>query len=314
MGNKKWGSRALVVGALVAGACVGVGVSNASSPAHTPSVAPSVDVAFTPVAPQKQVFGGSVGAFATKLVTVSGGTTTVPTNATTVQLLIGVKGAKDGTLSFYPAGNQAGSSGQTVTVQAGVRTGGIITTDIGLKNQIAVVNNSAGAATVTVIAAGYSTDVEVDDISSQGGTTGQVLTDTGTGAAWQAPQLPPAYFAKNQANVHLSSNYTDVVTLTVPAGTYAVSAQTGLYGSGTNGNIACTVFAPNQGLLGQQFAMVDASVTEANLSIQGLLQTGGGTVRLQCYTLIGNINTQQSTLLATRVGTTSGPIVSRPSH
>ena len=42
-----------------------------------------------------------------------------PTNATTVRLTVTAKGTKGGTLSFYPAGNPAGASGDTLDYPVG---------------------------------------------------------------------------------------------------------------------------------------------------------------------------------------------------
>ncbi|RHW23845.1 hypothetical protein D0Z08_27525 [Nocardioides immobilis] len=166
---------------------------------------------------------------------VSGGTTTVPTNATTIRMTVTARGAAAGTLSFFPAGNPDGSSGQTVSWSAGGTATEVITTDIGQKNQVAFKNTSTKAAIVTATITGYSTEVEVDDISESGGTAGQVLTNTGTAAAWQDPQLPSAYHARNPSYVPLSGGAATVVSLALPAGRYQVEAITSGYGGGSAG-------------------------------------------------------------------------------
>jgi hypothetical protein len=305
-GDGAWVRRGVVVAALAVGAGLLVGVSGASSP-------PSVDVNFSPLVPTKKVFSGTIGGNANKVVVVSGGTTTVPSNATTIQMNVTSKGTKAGTLTFSPNGNPSGSSGQTVSWGAGGSGANIITTDVGQKNAVAIHNASAATATVVVTILGYSTDVEVDDISSQGGATGQVLTDTGASAAWQDPQLPSAYFARNSSYFNLSSAYSTITSVTVPAGRYQVEAMsTGYYSNQPSGYFSCVLLGPTGGSMGERFGNVDqTAIYNASLAINGLVQTTGGTITLRCKVWTGAAYVYESTIMATKVGTTSGPLVTR---
>jgi hypothetical protein len=304
MGNSRWGSRALVVAALVVGTGVGVGVSQASSPGRVASVAPSIDVGFTPVTPQRKVFGGNITASATKLVTISGGTTTVPTNATTVQLLIGVKGARAGTLHLYPAGDPAGSAGQDVPWSAGGSGSGLVATDVGLKNQVAIVNGSTAAATVTVTVVGYSTEIESDDVSSRGGTAGQVLTDTGTGAAWQDPKRPTAYFDHASGFIGLSSSSTPTipVSVAVPGGRYLVQAAITGDALATITSVVCQLRAAGD-VLEQRRLDLNPSIESAVISLLYVDQVGpsGGTVQVECWRIGGSPVVHEVSLVVTPV-------------
>lgn len=312
--NSKWGGRALAIGALVLGAGVGAGVSDAASPDHHASLAPSVDVAFTPLVPAKTVLSGTIGANSVKQVVVSGGTTTVPTNATTIQMTVTSKGAQAGSLTFYPSGNPAGSSGQTVSWSAGGSGTATITTDVGQKNSVAFKNNSGATATVKATVTGWSTDVEADDVSSLGGSNGQVLTDTGAGAAWQNPQLPSAYFTRNANYTTLTPSVTTVASLVVPAGTYEVDATTSAYFQGTAGYFYCYLAGPTGPITGYRYGNVNsANIFNTTLTFNALVQTSGGTITLQCADVAPSTGEQvyERTILATRVGATSGAVVSR---
>jgi len=207
------------------------GVSGAS--------APTTDVRFTPLNPAKKVLTNtSIGANLTRLVIVSGGSTTVPTNATTIQMTVTAKGSKAGTLSFYPNGNPSGTSGQTLSWAAGGTTTGTITTDIGQTNQVAFKNASAASTVVTATVTGYSTEVSAGDISGLGGTAGQTLVNNGAGGAvWKAPGR--AWSWQNVLNYPLGSGYTSVAYVTVPAGSYLVSFTADVTGGNEHALVHC---------------------------------------------------------------------------
>jgi hypothetical protein len=144
-------------------------------------------VAFTPLTPVKAVTGGtSVGANGTYLFVGSGTTSTVPTNATAVQLAVTVKGTKAGTLSFYPNGDQANASPQTLSWAAGGSNAGTVAVNIGVRNKVVVANASLAAATVGIKITGYSTQVTAAGVNGSGGTANQVLTNNGNGTtSWK---------------------------------------------------------------------------------------------------------------------------------
>lgn len=296
----KWRRRAMVVAAL--GLAFGMvnGVSGAS--------APTTDVNFTPVTPYKVMNSVYIAKGATKAVIVSGGNTFVPSNATTVRLTISVTGPQNGTLTFFPTGNPAGSSGDTVTWSAGGTATGTIETDIGEKNKLSVTNNSTGAADVTATLVAYSQEVEAGDISSLEGATGQVLTDTGTGAAWQTPS--PAYHAQNLGYVTLTPSSQAVVNLTVPAGIYAVNATASLFVSGSTPEYGqCLLRSPVGAFLDERFANVDTNIMNNTMVLQTVLSTNGGTISLRCEAVTGLPYLYGSHITAIRVGSAHGQFV-----
>ena len=116
-----------------------------------------------------------------------GGSTTVPTNATTIQLQVSASdtGAGSGTLSIFPAGNPAGvAANGKLFWESNESNSGLLATNIGLKDQITFESDTDTKATASIV--GYSTQVTDGDINGSDGIAGQVLTDTGAGAAWQA--------------------------------------------------------------------------------------------------------------------------------
>lgn len=304
-GDGRWGRRGVAVAAVALGAGLLAGVSGATSP--------SVDVNFTPLNPPKKVLSNaSIGANATRLVILSGGSTTVPTNATTLELLIAVRGSKAGTLSFYPAGDPAGSSGQTVSWNAGGSNTATITTDIGQKNQIAIKNTSLGSAITTVTITGYSTEVEADDISGKGGTAGQVLTNDGSGGVnWQTPGRALSQYQPSAVALTFGGLY--VATLAVPAGSYMVSFDGTLHGpSGTPDYAHCWLFSPAGFTMAEASASVGAQVLRNNISLQGLVNTSGGTIGVYCWSQNGQpMNMQFRSLIAQKVGQVSGSVTNQ---
>lgn len=255
----------------------------------------------------------SVGAGVAKPVVLSGGTTTVPTNATTILMTVTAKGAKAGTMTFYPLGNPSGGTSVEVAWAAGGSDTAVVTTDIGQKNSVAFKNSSAGAATVTATITGYSTEVELDDISSQGGSTGQVLTDDGDGATWQDPQLPSAFYTRNQTYTPLNSvDYLSLASLTLPAGKYAVDAAVSGYSpTGGFGYFGCYVAGPGGGVVSQRFGNVSVDIRNATLAMDGFVSTTGATVKINCLLAGGTVWAYEATIMATRVGATTGPVVTR---
>jgi hypothetical protein len=75
---------------------------------------------------------------------------------------------------------------------AGKSATATIDVNVGLVDEVTVANG-AGASTASASVTGYSTQVTDGDINGVDGTSGQVLTNTGTGANWQSlpASLPP---------------------------------------------------------------------------------------------------------------------------
>ncbi|MGN6723931.1 MAG: hypothetical protein ACTHJM_15080 [Marmoricola sp.] len=150
----------------------------------------TTDVTFVPLSPAKVLLNGaSIASKKTNSPVVIGGTTTVPADATTVELTVSVKGASSGTLDFFPAMNIPGGSGQTLTYPSGnVVVTGTIQENVGQSGELTIYNAGLGTAVVTAKIIGYSTQVTAGDINGVGGTSGQVLTNDGSGgASWQTP-------------------------------------------------------------------------------------------------------------------------------
>ena len=208
---------------LVAGAAI------ATTPGST------TDVTFIPVN-HRVLNGASVGVGHATSPVVIGGSTTVPTDATTVSLNVVVKSTGTGSLAIYPASDPAGASGDTVS-WAGTKGGvGRVAENIGTSNEVTFVNNSTRTIYLTVTIVGYSTQVSEADINGSGGTRGQVLTNTGTGASWQTPGT---IYTMTQQGVFISTLYASSGFLHPPAGTYLVEATGTIAYQGHDTTVQC---------------------------------------------------------------------------
>jgi hypothetical protein len=174
---------------VVASAALAVGGLAVTGALASPQPNLSVtNVTMIPLSVPHKVASVTIAANKTYSTQVSGANTTVPANATTVQLLVTAKGAVGGSLNFYPAGNPSGASGQTLTYPAGnVLASTTIQEKIGEASKLTISNASAGSAVVTATLNGYSTQVTYADVNGVGGNAGDLLVNTGSGAQWQAP-------------------------------------------------------------------------------------------------------------------------------
>jgi hypothetical protein len=209
--------RAATGAALLAALGLGLGVNAALA---TPPNGSTTNVSFVPLAtPYKLFTAKSFAAHALYSPVVIGGSTKIPTNATTVRLQVEAGGKTAGTMTFYPAGNVNGGSGQSLTWSAGGTATATIEENVGTANELTIANGSA-ASTGTATITGYSAQVTAADIAPADGAAGEVLTNTGTGAAWLQP---PATFT----NVKVVAQ-TDTA---VAAGTQLVNAINAVNGS-----------------------------------------------------------------------------------
>jgi hypothetical protein len=161
---------------------------------------------------------------------VTGGSTTVPVDATSVQLQVTVSaGTANGSMKIYPIGGATGAlevvrwaSGQTVTTQftVGVGTagkvgfhnlaGGTVTLDAAITGYYAAAGATGPAGGVLTgsypdpgLALGAVTP---GNISPAGGSNGQVLTINGGNVTWQTPDFESAL--TNSRVVHPTGNPT----------------------------------------------------------------------------------------------------------
>jgi hypothetical protein len=173
---------------------------------------------------------------------------------------------------------------------------------------------SGGAAKVTATITGYSTQVTDGDVSGLDGTSGQVLTDNGTGAAWQTLPAKTAYVSTTTTPpVAITTSPTPVNSLTVPAGTYVVSDTYDVL-SGVPDLITCSLAAPDGPFAPTSYANsngVNGSGYVGAGSTQMVLTTTGGAITLKCEgaTQVSGDYVANNVLIASEVDTGSGSVV-----
>jgi hypothetical protein len=294
-------STALVLGA----AAVLVGGLFAASAAQAAGV--------VSIPPKVLLTNVALGAHKSVAVSVLGGSTTVPTDATRVVLSAAViDPAANGTLFAFPQGNQPGASGDTLPYTNGQNATGTFTEPVGTSNRVRFVNQGAAAIRLSVSLTGYSTEVRAGDISAAGGIAGQVLTNTGTGAAWQP--TGHAYGAFNNTSVPISGEPgTTVASITVPAGSYVVTFTMTLLNNTTASfdPIECLLLSPEGHAVGTlEFGGISADIRQSQFTSEGLLSnTSGGTISAFCLDMTANNPTPtlaaQPELIANSVGAIS---------
>ena len=217
-----WRRRALFAGALAIAVAATAGATGALAGGGGQN---TTSVAFVNLTVAKKVLNNaSIAANKTVSATVIGGSTTVPTDATTVQLTVTASGTANGILNFYPAGNVGGGSGQFITWTAGHSGSGIIQENPGQVGQLTFYNVSNAAAHVTATITGYSTQVTAGDINGSGGSAGQALINNGDGTAGWGSAAPGSYTHISLPTTHFTGlNFVQVAAVTVPAGDYNVT-------------------------------------------------------------------------------------------
>jgi uncharacterized coiled-coil protein SlyX len=127
--------------------------------------------------------GASVAGGKTVAYVVSGGSTTVPTDATRVQLLVTVSNqAKVGSLTAQPYLDAADASGDSVSWPA-IKTTETATflEPVGVSNKVSFTNNSAGTVTVAIKITGYATSARLaqrlDTVESKQATDESAIGD-----------------------------------------------------------------------------------------------------------------------------------------
>lgn len=295
--------------------------------------------------PFKLLTAKSIATNGTLSAVVIGGTTTVPTNATTVELNVTAGGTTAGDLNVYPAGNVSGGSGQFLSWTGGTTDTQTIQENVGLKDEITFALTGA-TAKVTATITGYSTQVTDGDVSGldgsngqvltnngngaawanpsvgaseitgAGGSAGQVLTNTGSGAQWAGPTGGPSQEALGVFSRFLPTTPYLVASLTVPAGSYEVSFDADLNGyNGSAEAVICTIDSPSGvGVSSDGYSI--SPYGAATVALQGLDTTTGGTFDVYCNddfamdVLIGGY--ASPTLIATQVSSASGVVANGP--
>jgi hypothetical protein len=306
-GGTKRGRRARRRVAAVGGGvvCAGLLVMGVAGAAPTTS---TTDVTFVPLTAAHKVLSATISANKTTSAVIIGGSTTVPSDATTVKLVVTAKGAAAGDLNFYPAGNLGGGSGQFLPYPSGnTLVSATIEENVGQSGELTFYNVGKGSVVVTASVVAYSTQVTAGDINGTGGTAGQVLTNTGAGATWTTQGQS---FATHTGFVPVGFTFTPVDSLAVPAGSYLVSDAYNVY-AGVPEVVSCYLVSPAGN--GSYASNADASISAFGTYygsgyVQFLLTTGGGAVTFGCYAQHSGTQVGFDTLVATQVNSASGGI------
>ena len=239
-----------------------------------------------------------------------GAATTVPTDATRVRFDLTVaKAQQAGSLAVYPAGNPGGMSNSALPFVVNTATSATFTESIGLSNKITFENQSTGSISLTVKITGYSTEVHATDITGTGGSAGQVLTNTGAGASWQAAPTSRAY-THNSSTFGLTIPGEEVNSLAVPAGTYVVIVNALVTSGGLSNDVICELLSPGSGPVNSSLVSVNGQARDETITLQGVMTTTGGTITVRCATELPatGINLEESRITAVSVGTASGDV------
>lgn len=306
--GRSWRPRLAAVAAVALAGVAFMGIATASTPGHP------ADVTFISLSvPHKILSNSSIGKAVTKSVLVIGGATTVPTDATSVQMTVAVKSTAAGSLSVFPADHASSATADTIAFPAG----NVVVTQVskqspGLSSKVSFTNNGTAAAVVTVTITGYSTQTTASNISGSGGTSGQVLTNTGSGVAWR--DRYPAGYTVSLGSGTLPARPSEVAvgTLNLPAGRYLINWTTTVWNTSFAAEargIAC-ILRDNSGLVGA------ASITDimtvntfSQLSGTTVTQFNGGPLWLSCSVNTGTVRVLggDANMTAVRVSDPSNP-------
>lgn len=216
-----WRRRGLVAAAL--GTAVAVSVAVTAAVAGPGQNTTSVSFVSLTVA-HKVMNNVSIAANKTASAVVIGGSTTVPTDATTVELDVTVTGTAAGVLNFYPDGNVSGGSGQAISWTAKGTSTGTIQENPGQSGELTFANASSAAAKVTATITGYSTQVTAGDVNGSGRVAGQALINNGNGTASWGSALPKSYTRIFPTAVSFTGlHFVQVGQVPVPAGDFNVT-------------------------------------------------------------------------------------------
>jgi hypothetical protein len=272
-------SRTVTLGVCLAAAVV-VAAGTASA---IPLAGGRTDVGFVPITGHAVLTNAYVLANGGNSPVVIGGTTTVPSDATRVQLQVSVKGSASGSLRIYPAGDLADAQSEVAPWTATKLGRAIVTVSPGTSDRVTFVNVSARPINLTVTITGYSTQVTAGDVNSSGGSPGQVLTDTGNGAAWQNPGT---VYLQRVASTDLGFDTSYYVTAPqLPAGSYLVQFSTTIrmLGAGAS-TVTCELHSSDaSSVLNEADSSVDPNAPDASLAFQSVAVLGvDGFIGVHC--------------------------------
>jgi hypothetical protein len=293
-----------VIAVLVGGSLIGVA---GAAPGG------SADVTFIPLFPPKKILSASIASHTIKSPVVIGGSTTVPSDATSVALTITIKSANGGLLSVYPAGNSGSTSEDIIPFDGGNAVNTVHSTqNVGTKNEITLANNGTATATVTVTITGYSTQLTAAGISGTGGSQGDVLTNNGAGGtSWQkAGQL---YVARSDFVVLATNSHVSTfMSVNVPAGLYFVSAFGEASSNSQTGTAAvtCELILPNGNFTSFTSVVTPPVFDNATFQLQAAVQIDiAGTLSVQCHAAPGPLmSVDAGEIDALPIGTVVGPV------
>ena len=296
-----WRRSSALLGAVVLAGAMVTGIAGAAAPGNPADV---TYIALT--VPHKVLSNASIGKAATNSPVVVGGSTTVPSDATSVQMTVLVKSTVAGTLSVFPTDNPASTTADTISFPAGSVVASQVTRQSpGLSGKVSFKNNGTAGATVTVTITGYSTQTTASDISGSGGSAGQVLTNTGSGADWE---VSSSAIAASNPNVHgVQSSYTPL-SIMVPAGSYWLSFTGSMDSFTGSSTLFCQILAPDNGVVAQT-STTSSSTSPIAISAEGLMDTTGGQVSVTCLDVGAGVpEISRSALVALKVGQVSGAV------
>jgi uncharacterized coiled-coil protein SlyX len=179
----RWRRYAVAVGVAAAVVAVVGGVAGASS---------TTSEGIVSITPHVLTGGSALGAGQSVAFVVSGGATTVPTDATRVQFSVTVKNqARAGTLSGQPYLDAADASGDSLSWPASNTTvTGTFLEPVGVSNKVSFINTSAGTVTVVIKITGFSTPGRlanrIDALESRLNTDEQIIAQQGNTIKQQA--------------------------------------------------------------------------------------------------------------------------------
>ena len=303
-------SRVIILGGMLLAASVAFLAVDGVAGAQPGGTSPVSFVAISPA--YKLLSSTSIAANKTDSVVVVGGSTTVPTNATAVQLSVTAGGTASGFLTLYPAGNLTGGSGQSLSWAAKGTDTETVQESIGTKDELTFANNSAAAAKVTATITGYSTQVTDTDVSGLDGSTGQVLTDNGSTAVWQTPSVINAAIATGAQGKALQMGQSlTVVQTNLPIGDYWAVTVDATFLSSASATGSAGVGCELEGANGADIAIGDTTLngpgSGQTLTVQGIVHSEfGNAIELVCSTPSPNVSVAGPSLVATQIGTASG--------